>query len=67
LALKQLLSFISLDVLLAMRENDRIDPFAATYTAPIDRTQFEYRLGHHEAAAAVAAFLITLLLNSGCL
>ena len=67
MALKQLLSFISRDVLLAMRENDGIDPFAATYTTPIHRTQFEYRLGHHEAAAAVTAVLIILLLNSGCL
>jgi len=64
-ATKQLLGFFTRDIPPAMLKNDRIDPFAATHTAPIDRTDFEHRLRYHDAAAAMTAFVITLLLSDG--
>jgi hypothetical protein len=64
-ATKQLLGFHTRGLLSTMRENDWINPFAATHTAPIDRTNFKPRLRHHEAAAAVAAVTMILLLSNG--
>jgi hypothetical protein len=44
-----------------MRKNDGIDPFAAAHTAPIDRTDFEHLLRHHEPSAAMTAIGTILL------
>ena len=65
MATKQPLSFHTRNVLSAMRENDGIDALAATHTAPIDRTDYKPGLRHHEAAAAMAAVTMILLLGHG--
>jgi hypothetical protein len=46
-----------------MGENDRIDPFAATDTMPVERGEFVHRLRHHEPAATMAALGLSLPLR----
>jgi hypothetical protein len=64
---EQLLGFFARKTLramdLAMRKNHGIDPFAATYTAPIERPDFEDSFLNHESAASMAAVDSCLLLG----
>ena len=52
-------------IALTMGENDRINPFAAADTAPIERSDFEYLFPNHEPAATMAAIHAPFLPNEG--